>query len=433
MKKFAMQHTVVAALLAATSASVWATDGYFSHGYGIKAKGMGGAAVASTDNAFAGANNPASAAFAGNRIEAGVDWFMPDRAMQRTNGANPLTASDMTADVTSDSKSFLIPEFGYNKVHNNQISYGVTVYGNGGMNTNYAGGQATCGGQATNVLCGSGRLGVDLIQLIVAPTMSFKLDDNNAIGLSPLIIMQQFKADGLQAFQQNNSQPTKVTNNGYSRSDGVGIRLGYLGKINDRLNIGASYSPKTKMGKFDKYAGLFAEAGGFDIPENYSLGFTYQATSQTMVAFDYQRISYSKVASIGNASLSNMGNGLGAPNGPGFGWSDVNVLKLGVQWQASPQLQLRAGYNHSTNPIKSSDVSFNILAPGVITDHYTLGGTYALDKSGEVSFYFMHAPKQSVSGASMYNAAPPNGLGLSATETIRMSQQSLGVQYGWKF
>ena len=415
MKKFAMQPIVAAALLAATSASVWATDGYFSHGYGIKAKGMGGAAVASTDNAFAGANNPASAAFAGNRIEAGVDWFMPDRAMERVGG--------LDANVTSDSKSFLIPEFGYNKVHNNQISYGVTVYGNGGMNTNYAA-TNTCGA-STNALCGTGRLGVDLIQLIVAPTMSFKLDERNAIGVSPLIIMQQFKADGLQAFQRDNPPPTKVTNNGYSRSDGVGIRLGYLGKINDRLNIGASYSPKTKMGKFDKYAGLFAEAGGFDIPENYSLGFTYQATRQTMLAFDYQRISYSKVASIGNASLSNMGNGLGAPNGPGFGWSDVNVLKLGVQWQASPQLQLRAGYNHSTNPIKSSDVSFNILAPGVITDHYTFGGTYALDQSREVSFYYMYAPKQSVSGASMFNAA--------ATETIRMSQQSLGIQMGWKF
>ena len=339
----------------------------------------------------------------------------------------------MTVDITSDSKSFLIPEFGYNKVHNNQISYGLTVYGNGGMNTNYAGGQAVCGGNTTNALCGSGRLGVDLMQLIIAPTVGFKINDRHAVGVSPLIIMQQFKSDGLQAFQQNNSQPTKVSNNGYEKSNGIGLRLGYLGKMNDKLNVGASYSPKTKMSKFDKYAGLFAEQGGFDIPENYSLGFTYQATSQTLVAVDYQRISYSKVASIGNASLTNMANGLGAANGPGFGWSDVDVLKLGVQWQASPALQLRAGYNHSTNPIKSADVSFNILAPGVITDHYTFGGTYALDRDREVSFYYMYAPKKSVSGPSMYNAAPPNGLGLSATETISMSQQSLGVQFGWKF
>jgi long-chain fatty acid transport protein len=42
-----------------------ATNGYFSHGYGIKAKGMGGAATAMADDAFGGANNPASMVFAG--------------------------------------------------------------------------------------------------------------------------------------------------------------------------------------------------------------------------------------------------------------------------------------------------------------------------------------------------------------------------------
>ena len=425
MKKFSILPIAAAALLATTSVSTWATDGYFSHGYGIKAKGMGGAAVASTDNAFAGANNPASAAWAGNRLEAGVDLFMPDRAMERTNGA-PLNAN-----VTSDSKSFLIPEFGYNKVYNNQISYGVTIYGNGGMNTDYAGGQINCGGGSNNVLCGSGRLGVDLSQLIIAPTLAYKLDERHSVGVSPLIILQKFKADGLHAFANAgfSSKPDQVTGKGYSNSQGLGVRLGYLGKINDRVNVGVSYSPRTSMSKFGSYAGLFAEEGGFDIPENYNLGFTYQATSSTLLAFEYGRIGYSKVPSIGNTSASN--NLLGTANGRGFGWSDVDVIKLGVQWQYSPALQLRAGYNKSTNPIKSADVTFNILAPGVITDHYTLGGTYALEANREVSFYYMYAPKQSVSGTSLFA-----NLGMApatTTETIRMSQQSLGIQFGWKF
>lgn len=428
MKKFTIRPLVLASLLATSTLSAWATDGYFSHGYGIKAKGMGGAAVASMDNAFAGANNPATSAWAGNRMEAGVDLFMPDRGMSRTGGGADV-------DVTSDSKSFLVPEFGYNKVHNAQISYGVTVYGNGGMNTDYSGGQINCGGGAGtgNALCGSGRLGVNLMQLIIAPTLGYKLNDAHSVGVSPLIIVQKFSAEGLQAFQQNNANPTKVTNNGNDQSTGVGVRIGYLGKMNDKLNVGVSYSPKVSMGKFENYAGLFAESGGFDIPENYTVGFTYQATSQVQLAVDYQRISYAGVRSIGNASLTNMANGLGSANGPGFGWSDVDVFKLGVQWQQSPKLQLRAGYNKSTNPIQSADVSFNIVAPGVITDHYTLGGTYALEGNKEVSFYYMYAPEQSVKGNSMYNAAPPNGMGLNATETIRMSQQSLGIQFGWKY
>jgi long-chain fatty acid transport protein len=59
MKKInTLRATVVAAVLA-TGSAAWATDGYFPHGFGMKSKGMGGAAVATTDNAFSGINNPA--------------------------------------------------------------------------------------------------------------------------------------------------------------------------------------------------------------------------------------------------------------------------------------------------------------------------------------------------------------------------------------
>ena len=57
-----------------------ATDGYFSHGYGMKSKGRAGASAAMTDDAFGGANNPATMAFAGSRMDLGLDWFRPDRS-----------------------------------------------------------------------------------------------------------------------------------------------------------------------------------------------------------------------------------------------------------------------------------------------------------------------------------------------------------------
>jgi long-chain fatty acid transport protein len=63
----------------------------------MKAKGMGGASVAMTDNAFAGANNPAIAAWAGDRVEVGVDVFMPERSMDRTG----------LGETKSDSNTFL--------------------------------------------------------------------------------------------------------------------------------------------------------------------------------------------------------------------------------------------------------------------------------------------------------------------------------------
>lgn len=116
-----------------------ATDGYFAHGYGMKAKGMGGASTARAVDAFGGANNPASMVWAGDRIDFGADLFSPRRSASRAGSSPFLGPIDGTAD--SDSSYFLIPEFGYNKMINPNLSLGVTVYGNGGMNTNYSGGQ----------------------------------------------------------------------------------------------------------------------------------------------------------------------------------------------------------------------------------------------------------------------------------------------------
>lgn len=422
----------VLALLGGPLTAALATDGYFPHGFGMKSKGMGGAATAMTDNAFAGINNPAASAFAGNRIEAGMDVFMPRRGMNRTGSVFGLDA-----DVDSGSNTFLVPEFAYNTAISDKIGVGISVYGNGGMNTNYPGGSVTCQDPSTgafypaSVLCGPGGLGMDLMQLIVAPTVAYKVSDNHSFGVSPLLVYQQFKAFGLQAFTPATSAPGALTNNGYDRSTGVGVRVGYMGKVSDRVTVGASYSPKIKMGKFDKYAGLFAGGGSFDIPENYALGISVQATSKVQVALDYQRINYAGVPSIGNPSTNVFTAPAGAPNGPGFGWTNVNVWKLGVQWQATPELTLRAGYNKSDNPVQSRDVTINVLAPGVMKSHFTLGATYALSPKTEVTVAYMQAPKQSVSGSSLFNALM--GPGAGGTETVRMSQKSLGVQFGWKF
>jgi len=427
---------VAALILAGGATSAFATNGYFSHGYGMKAKGMGGASVAMTDNAFAGANNPAIAAWAGNRVELGLDVFMPKRDMTRSGSAG-LGAGSIDAAVASDSNTFFVPEFGYNRAVSDRLGVGIAVYGNGGLNTDYAGGQINCGAGANtaNVLCGSGRLGIDMMQLVIAPTIAYKVTDAHSFGVSPLLVQQTFKADGLQAFDNAAGFPTltsakgSVTGNGNDTSSGLGLRLGYLGKVSSQASIGVSYSPKIAMSKFSKYAGLFADGGNFDIPESYTLGMAFKATPAVTVALDYERINYSAVPSVGNSSSS--AALLGTSAGKGFGWGDVDVWKVGVQWEATSALTMRAGVNVGSNPVKNNDVSFNILAPGVVTTHYTLGGTYAMSKETEMTFSYMYAPVNTVSGSSLFNSI--GGAGAGGNESIRMSQQAIGIQFGWKF
>jgi long-chain fatty acid transport protein len=124
---------------------------------------------------------------------------------------------------------------------------------------------------------------------------------------------------------------------------------------------------------------------------------------------------------------------LGGSNGAGFGWQDVDVWKLGVQYQINPQWTVRAGYNHSDNPIEPRDVTFNILAPGVIKDHVTLGTTWSYDPTNEVTAAAMYAFNNSVSGPSLINNFLPPQAQANMQEKIQMYEWSLGFQYAHKF
>ena len=412
---------------ACVAAPALATNGYFPHGYGMKAKGMGGAAVATAEDSIGGATNPASMAWAGSRMDLGLDVFMPKRDAERS-GAQP-PGSPLNGKVESDKTSFFIPEFGYVQPFGANMALGVTVYGNGGMNTTYPQGNFNCGTGPANMLCGSGTLGVDLSQLIVAPTVAYKLNDQYALGFALLLGYQQFKITGAQAFAGLSSSPADVSNNGYDKSTGIGMRLGYQGRLSDQIRIGAAYAPKMNMSKFDKYRGLYAGSGDFDIPEHYSIGVAFTPLPAWTIALDVGRINYSGVASIGHSSLNPPP--LGAPNGPGFGWKDIDVFKLGVSWKMNDSLTLRAGYNRGDNPITAADVTFNILAPGVMKEHYTAGFTYGWDKSNEITGFVMVAPRQTVTGSSLFNNL--FGPGAGGNETIGMKQSSFGIAWGRRF
>lgn len=417
--------------LAALAPAALATNGYFPHGYGLKAKGMGGASLALAHDSLGGATNPASMVWVGNRFDLGVEGFSPKRDTERSGAGFPT----LNGKVESTNTLFWIPEAGYNRMLRPDLSLGVSVYGNGGMNTTYPQGSFNCGGGPANMLCGGGSLGQDMSQLIVAPTLAWKPAPTQSIGVALLLGYQQFKAHGLQAFDNApgfppfTGAPGNVTNRGYDSSTGVGLRLGWQGRFSDSFSAGAAWAPKMNMGRFDKYRGLFAGNGDFDIPSHYGVGIAVKPMPALTVALDWMRINYSDVASVSNPSAAQAP--LGAANGPGFGWQDIDVVKLGLAWQLSPTLTLRAGFNRGDNPIGAADVSFNIIAPGVMTKHYTAGFTWTLAGGSELTGALMIAPRQTVTGASLFNALM--GPGAGGNETIGMKQRSFGIAWGSAF
>lgn len=144
--------------------------------------------------------------------------------------------------------------------------------------------------------------GVDLKQIFSLPTITWKPVPRHTLGLSVNLAYQSFEAKGLQNFTgaSTTSSPNNVTNNDHDNSYGAGIKLGWIGELNEYLTIGATYHSKTYMTEFDKYKGLFAEKGDFDIPAHYAIGIALKPLPDFVLAMDYQRIEYSDVRSVNN-------------------------------------------------------------------------------------------------------------------------------------
>lgn len=399
------------ALAAAGVLPASATEGYFALGYSPAQRGVAGAGVAAPGSeATSTAINPASVAGMGRELSFGVDLFMPDRGFTATG-----TFFVPAQSLRSDSNIFAVPNFAYNRPLANGAVLNFAAYGNGGMNTTYPAGLVGCG----SVYCG-GPAGVDLSQLFLSATYAQK---SGAIswGIAPTVAVQAFKAKGLGAFSAISTDVAHLTDQGYDMSYGIGLRAGIQAEVMPGLRFGLTGQSSFNMSKFDKYAGLFENGGDFDIPASVTAGIAWAARPDLNVMLDYQRIFYSGVGAIGNAG--NAGP-LGAPGGAGFGWDDVDVVKLGVEWKQSDKMTWRAGYAHVSNPIGPEDVTLNIIAPGVVQDHISLGGSYRPDDRNRIDFAVVHAFNNSVTGPETTPGGPTPG-----SISIDMNQLELSV--GW--
>jgi long-chain fatty acid transport protein len=405
-----------AALVALGSTAAQATDGYFLNGIGAKAKGMGGVAIAYPQDGMAAANNPASITAVDARMDVGVEIFIPKRGASISgNGAG------LDGDYSGNGANpFVLPEFAYVRPLSDSVTVALAINGNGGMNTTYKAANPFAAFGAT------GTAGVDLKQIFITPTVAVRFAEGHSFGVSPILLIQGFRANGIQPFAAASADPANFTDRGNDWAVGGGLRVGYYGEVTDQVSIGAFYQSTIWSGKFDKYAGLFAQQGGFDVPTSYGAGIAIRPTQDITLAADVKRIEYSGVQSVGNP-LAPLFSGVpfGAENGPGFGWKDITVFKIGADYAVSQDVTIRVGYGRSQNPVPASETFLNILAPGVVQDHFTAGATIGIGNGMELTGFVMHAPKNEVQGSG--SIPLPYGGGEA---DIRLSETSFGLEFG---
>ena len=394
MKKSAILLSFAA--LGAATQTAWATNGYWSHGYGPKSKSMAGACVAMPLEGMCNAINPAGAVFLGNEMELDVSFFMPDHGFV----ANPDGLRMIPPGEHESTKDlFLIPSFNYNYMLDADSAVSLTIGGNGGMNTEY---DSAVWSSFNNPLgTATSPTGIDLMQGFIGVNYARKINQDHAIGIMPFMAIQGLKTYGLEPFQAMSQYPDSVSNNGYDISYGFGARIGWMGNLTNRLTLGASYQTRSWMTDFEDYKGLLAEQGSFDIPPNLDLGLSFKINPSLTLALAYQRIFYSDIKALSNSTdlpMSPDSAHLGSDNGTGFGWDDVDVFKVGLQWAYSSDLVFRAGYSNSSEAFESSQALMNVLAPAVVKEHFTIGASKLIDPANEVSLAVSYAPEVKLYG-----------------------------------
>jgi long-chain fatty acid transport protein len=399
-----------------------ATNGYFSHGYGAASEGSAGVGIALAQDSLAAASNPAGTAAVGNRVDLGLDVFAPRRGADIKGNAFGADASYSG----NASETFFVPSFGYTRSLNASTAIGLAVYGNCGMNTDYASNPYARFGA-------TGTAGVNLEQLFITPSLAYKLGDSHTLGVAVNLAYQRFSAKGVGLFAGFSSAPTHVSDQGTDSTTGAGVRLGWTGKLTPSVTLGATWASKIS-GRFDKYKGLFSDGGGFDVPENYGLGLALQATPDLTLAADWQTIRYSQVGSVGNSVASLFaGRALGVAQGPGFGWKDSSVLKIAAVQKVSAALTLRAGLSFANQVVPAGETFFNILAPGVVKNHLTLGSTWTAKSGGEWTGFYAHGFGETVNGVNSIPPGLPSAGGFGGgNANVRLKENIVGLSYAWK-
>lgn len=381
-----MQLNKLAATLAVVGLAVpslaMATNGMVMEAYGPIAAGMGGAAMAYDNGTAALANNPATLGLMadGNRLDVMVGFVGPDVETSMGMGK-------------SQADAFYMPAIGYVKKQG-KLAYGVGIYGQGGMGTEYANGDMA-------------QVGVGRVIFPLAYSVNDRLNVGGSVdvvwgGMDLVADLNPYNPGKEIDFKDDSDFTGKAK--GYS----LAAKLGFTYKLDDALTVGGVYQTASNLPDL-KGGGYRVE--GFDMPAMLGLGLAWQANERLMVAADIKDVMWG--SSMNTVTIYQNGMVV-APFKQD--WDDQIVLALGLAYRFSDAFTGRVGYNHGKNPIPDQNV--NYLWPAIVEDHYTVGFGYAFSKQSELNFGLSYAPEVTVSNGPM---------------TIEHSQVNWQLMYSYKF
>jgi len=378
-----MKRISTLSLLAAVS--LHATNGDQMIATGTKSMGMGGVSVAMPFGAESGLANPALITYVdGSEVSGSATLFFPD--------IKTKTDLDDTYHK-SDSTFYLMPSIQYATHLGGSAYAGVGVWGVAGMGVDFS-----------DAPLGSGlmQLKDDLMIMHIAAPLALR-EKGMSIGIAPILQV------GMLDIEYSGQHPFDKE---WEANPGAVIGLAY--DFDNGLIIGTKYRTPIKM----TYSN---SAGGDDLtlqqPGEFGAGFSYTCGPHTL-AVDYKRIQWGSADGYAD-----------------FGWRDQNVFAVGYQYQTA-NWAVRLGYNHAKSPIRAGSTEpfedyFNLLGfPATSEDHYTLGGSYVIDRQLSVDLAVIYSPKVTTEGNLLIR---DGGNAIDEFISNKHSELSLTAQVNYRF
>jgi len=398
----------------------------------VKSTGMGQAAIAYPQDSLAVAFNPAAMIAVGRRVDGEIYWAHDRGRATVSNNKFPIPPPPFpqingTFNVMRTHDVYGA-NFGFNTCFCSQLgcwnfewSFGSALYNRDFQKTTF---------NKIQPLFGTSKPGIEALHEEIDTSLAIRIWDGHTLGVSVDWHIFRVKVNGLQNFDNPmfSSHPGHVTNRGYNYSQGVGVTVGYYGQLCDWLAIGATYRPKTRMKRFTKYDGFFAQHGRIDIPEKIGAGIAFTFSPCWALAFDYEHFRWHQIKALSNKILpAILTELLGTDEGVGFGWRNQNKYRVGINYFLNDCLTIRAGFVHVQTPTPRSQLATNVLLDDLVQDYLTVGFTWYFSCCMEFSGFFAHGFKHTLKK----KGAIPVPIFGGGDIKLNESKNALGFALGW--
>ncbi|MBD3727759.1 MAG: outer membrane protein transport protein [Moraxella osloensis] len=407
MKKTKLALAITTAVFAT---SAMATNGTNMTGVGAQSSAMGGTGVA----AFYGAENvivnPAIIGKAqGTEFSFGGTLFKPSVSNDGSYAAGGQT--------DSDADTFVIPSVSLASRINDNLTFGIGMYGTSGMGVDYS--KAT-GATQSGLMQAQSNLQI----MHFVPTLAYN-EANFGLGISPIIQYGSLDIN----YRMDPGTGTQTYGTGMASDLGFGMSLGGYFDINKDLTIAASYTSAISM----KYDGQLSTASApfvtfgmlpqafsdtLEQPAELKAGIAYNMNNITLTG-DFKQIRWSEAKGYKD-----------------FNWQDQNVIALGAKYTGNGYW-VGLGYNKADNPIKemgaaetgglATNMFNNLFFPATTEQHYSIGGGYNLTKNVALDAAIVIAPEVETS------VVVSDMMGGTTTNTTKHSQQAYTVSVRYNF